>query len=65
MVPNLGMGMRALALALIVFSKSRRRAVKAVAAVFILAGLVAAAMAPIVMTEDSGEMKRDETPMMP
>jgi membrane protein implicated in regulation of membrane protease activity len=52
------------ALALIFFRKSRRRAVKAAAGVFILAGLVAAVMAPIVMTEKSGDMKPGETPMM-
>jgi hypothetical protein len=51
--------------ALLVFWRSRRRAVRAIAGLFVLAGLVAAIMAPIVMTEDSGDMKRDEPPMMP
>jgi predicted cobalt transporter CbtA len=49
--------------ALIVFRRSRQRAVRAVTGLLVVAGLVAAVMAPIVMT-DKPEMKR-ETPMMP
>lgn len=42
-----------------------RRWVKVVAGVFIVAGLVAAVMAPIVMTDDSkGPGMRDDGPMM-
>ena len=50
-------------LALIVFRRSRQRVVRAVTGLLVVAGLVAAVMAPIVMT-DKPEMKR-ETPMMP
>jgi hypothetical protein len=43
---------------------SSRRAVKLVAGVFVLAGLVAAVMAPIVMTEDSDRMEPAKAPSM-
>jgi K+ transporter len=43
---------------------SSRRAVKLLAGVFVLAGLVAAVMAPIVMTEDSNRMEPAKTPSM-
>lgn len=48
--------------ALIVLRVSTRRVVRAVAGVFVVAGLFAAVMAPIVMTDDSGD---DDSPMMP
>lgn len=48
--------------AALVFWRSRHRTVRAIAGLFVLAGLVAAVLAPIVMTED--DMKRDENPMM-
>lgn len=52
--------------ALAAFRLSSRRIVRALASVFVLAGLVAAVMAPIVMTEKSDHMKGDEPPpMMP
>jgi hypothetical protein len=51
-------------IALVVFRLSSRRAVRAVAGLFVLAGLVAAVMAPIVMTEKNDQTK-DEAPMMP
>jgi K+ transporter len=51
--------------ALVVFRLSSRRIIRAAAGVFVLAGLVAAVMAPIVMTESSDDMKADERPMMP
>lgn len=51
--------------AVTVFLLSSRRTVRAVAGVFVLAGLVAAVMAPIVMTEKSDRMNRDEPAMMP
>jgi hypothetical protein len=52
-----------------VFVRSSRRKVRLIAVAFVLAGLVAAVMAPIVMTEDSDEpmmerMKPDEAPTM-
>jgi uncharacterized membrane protein len=50
--------------ALVVFRLSSRRVLRAVAALFALAGLVAAVMAPVVMTEKTDDMKR-QTPMMP
>jgi hypothetical protein len=53
-----------LLVALIVFLRSSRRTVRAVAGVFALAGLVAAVMAPIVMTEKPDRTK-NEMPMMP
>jgi hypothetical protein len=53
------------AIAVTVFMLSRRRVVRVVAGIFVLAGVVAAIMAPIVMTEDSDDMPRDEMPMMP
>ena len=49
-------------LALAVFLASSRRAVRAVAGVFVLAGLVAAVMAPIVMKEKPDHSKN--APMM-
>ena len=42
-------------LALVVFRLSGRRIVKAVAGAFVVAGLVAAVMAPIVMTEEDSD----------
>jgi hypothetical protein len=42
-----------------VFLASPRRSVRLVAGVFVLAGLVAAVMAPIVMTEHSDEPKME------
>jgi ABC-type lipoprotein release transport system permease subunit len=48
------------AIAVAVYFASRRRAVRLVAATFVLAGLVAAIMAPIVMTDDSNGMDRME-----
>ncbi len=52
--------------ALAVFRLSSGRIVRALAGVFVLVGLVAAVMAPIVMTEKSDHMKGDEPPpMMP
>jgi uncharacterized membrane-anchored protein YitT (DUF2179 family) len=50
--------------ALVVFRLSSRRVVRAVAGLFVLAGLVAAVMAPVVMTEKTDDMK-GELPMMP
>jgi hypothetical protein len=52
------------AVALIVFRLSSRRVVRAVAGLFVVAGLVAAVAAPIVMTDKADHMK-DEAPMMP
>jgi hypothetical protein len=51
-------------IALVVFLRSSRRVVRALAGLFVLAGLIAAVMAPIVMTEKPDRMK-SETPMMP
>jgi hypothetical protein len=49
------------AIAVAVFLLARRRALRLIAAAFVLAGLVAAIMAPIVMTDDSdGRMNRME-----
>lgn len=50
--------------ALAVFRLSSRRIVRAVAGVFVLAGVVAAVMAPIVMTEKSDQVHDNEQPMM-
>jgi hypothetical protein len=44
-----------------VFRRSSRRLVRIVAGVFVLAGLVAAVMAPIVMTNEPDD---DQAPMM-
>ena len=44
-----------------VFRRSSRRLVRIVAGVFVLAGLVAAVMAPIVMTDEADD---DRAPMM-
>jgi 4-amino-4-deoxy-L-arabinose transferase-like glycosyltransferase len=57
------------AIAVTAFLMSSRRGVRLVAGTFVLAGLVAAVMAPIVMTEDSDEptmerMQTDEAPTM-
>jgi hypothetical protein len=57
------------AIAAAVFLASSRRGVRLIAGAFVLAGLVAAVMAPIVMTEDSdeprmGEMEPAEAPTM-
>jgi K+ transporter len=57
------------AIAVTVFLMSSRRIVRLIAVAFVLAGLVAAVMAPIVMTEDSDEpmmeqMQPDEAPTM-
>lgn len=54
------------ALAAAVFLASSRRSVRLVAAAFVLAGLVAAVMAPIVMTEEPSmdRMEPAEAPMM-
>jgi K+ transporter len=51
--------------AVAVFLASSQRVVRAVAALFVLAGLVAAVMAPIVMKEKSDGMNRQSPPMMP
>jgi hypothetical protein len=55
------------AIAVAVFLMTRRRALRLIAGVIVLAGLVAAIMAPIVMTDDSdGRMNRmepDNAPM--
>lgn len=56
------------AIAVAVFFATKRRAIRLIAATFVLAGLVAAIMAPIVMRDDSnGRMNRmepDNAPMM-
>jgi hypothetical protein len=56
------------AIAVAVFVATRRRAIRVIAATFVLAGLVAAIMAPIVMTDDSNRrmkpMEPDNAPMM-
>jgi arginine exporter protein ArgO len=51
-------------LAVVVFVRSSSRVIRLVATVFALGALVAAVMAPIVMTEQTDEMKND-MPMMP
>jgi len=51
--------------ALVIFRLASRRAVRVVAGAFVLAGLVAAVMAPIVMAETPDPMERNEPPMMP
>jgi hypothetical protein len=48
--------------ALAVFQRSSRRIVRAVAGVLVLVGLVAAVMAPIVMTDSGND--NDKPPMM-
>lgn len=50
--------------ALAMFGLTGRRAVRALAVVFVLTGLVAAILAPVVMTEQSDRHMRD-TPAMP
>jgi hypothetical protein len=56
------------AIAVAVFFASKRRAIRLVAAAVVLAGLVAAIMAPIVMSDDSNgqtdRMEPDNAPMM-
>jgi K+ transporter len=57
------------AIAVAVFVASSRRYVRLIAGTFVLAGLVAAVMAPIVMKEDSDEpmmerMQPEEAPSM-
>jgi hypothetical protein len=51
-------------IAVVVFLASSRRAVRLIAGAFVLAGLVAALMAPIVMTEDSNRMEPAKAPSM-
>jgi hypothetical protein len=51
------------AVALLVWSRASRRAVRAVAVLFVLGGLVAAVMAPIVMKEKPDNSK-GQPPMM-
>jgi hypothetical protein len=51
--------------ALVVFRRSSRRVFRAVAGLVALAGVVAAVMAPIVMTEKPDNHMKNETPMMP
>jgi len=50
-------------IALVVFASTSRRAVRVVAALFVIGGLVAAVMAPIVMKEKPNH-GRDQPPMM-
>jgi hypothetical protein len=56
------------AIAVAVFVATRRRAFRLIAATFVLAGVVAAIMAPIVMSDDSNErmnrMEPDNAPTM-
>jgi hypothetical protein len=47
------------AIALLIFLASSRRLVRVLAGVVVLAGIVAAVMAPIVMTEESDEPKME------
>jgi choline-glycine betaine transporter len=49
--------------ALVAFRFSRRRAVRAFAAVLVAVGLVAAALAPVVMTDQSDQHMRNEPAM--
>jgi K+ transporter len=51
-------------LAAVVFLASSRRGVRVIAGAFVLAGLVAAVMAPIVMTDDSDRMEPTKAPTM-
>jgi hypothetical protein len=51
------------AVALLVWSRASRRAVRAVAVLFVLGGLVAAVMAPTVMKEKPNDSK-GQPPMM-
>jgi K+ transporter len=51
--------------AVVVFLASSHRVVRAVAALFVLGGLVAAVMAPIVMKEKPDGINRQSPPMMP
>ena len=53
-----------LLVALIVFRRATRRTVRVVAGLFVLAGLVAAVMAPIVMKEKP-DRANSHMPMMP
>jgi hypothetical protein len=52
------------AIAIAVFNATRRRAIRVIAATVVLAGLIAAIMAPIVMSDDSNRMEPDNAPMM-
>jgi hypothetical protein len=49
--------------ALVVFHLSARRVLRAIAALLVVAGLVAAVLAPVVMTEQSGRHIRNEPAM--
>jgi hypothetical protein len=49
--------------ALVVFRLSARRVLRGVAALLVVAGLVAAVLAPVVMTDESGRHMRNEPPM--
>jgi hypothetical protein len=49
--------------ALVVFHLSARRVLRAIAALLVVAGLVAAVLAPFVMTEQSVRHMRDEPEM--
>lgn len=51
------------AVALVVWLRAKNRAVRVVAVLFVIGGLVAAVMAPIVMTEEPDNPK-GEPPMM-
>jgi peptidoglycan/LPS O-acetylase OafA/YrhL len=50
--------------ALVLFRLSRRRVLRTLAAAIVVAGLVAAVLAPVVMTEGSDPRMRNQ-PMMP
>jgi hypothetical protein len=49
--------------ALVVFRLSARRVLRAFAALLVVAGLVAAVLAPVVMTDESDRHMRNEPPM--
>jgi hypothetical protein len=49
--------------ALVAFRRASRRALRALATVFVLAGLFAAVLAPVVMTDHSDHDLRNEPPM--
>jgi hypothetical protein len=49
--------------ALVVFHLSARRVLRALAALLMVAGLVAAVLAPVVMTDQSDPHMRNEPPM--
>jgi hypothetical protein len=48
--------------ALVVFHLSARRALRALAALLVVAGLVAAVLAPVVMTDESGRHMKNAPP---